>query len=147
MDCPTFTLTLPSELRMLSVARTFVEAVCQTWQMDRAVLHALVLVTGEAVTNIVRHAHRERPRAQMEIQLEICPDRVILTFQDQGEPFDINAVPHLDPAELRIGGRGIFLMRTLMDEISCTPRGQGQPGNLLRLVKRWHTASPLREVG
>ena len=147
MNCPTFTITLPSELRMLSVARTFVEAVCQTWQMDRAVLHALVLVTGEAVTNIVRHAHRDRPRAQLELQLQICPEHVILTFTDQGEPFDINAVPHLNPAELRIGGRGVYLMRTLMDEVSCTPRGGGQSGNVLRLVKRWTPAASLRDVG
>lgn len=147
MNCPTFTLTLPSELRMLSVARTFVEAVCQTWQMDRSVLHALVLVTGEAVTNIVRHAHRDRPQAQLEIQLEICPDRVLLTFRDQGQPFDIATVPHLDPGELRIGGRGVFLMRTLMDEVRCTPRGEGQSGNTLRLVKRWQPAAALRDVG
>jgi serine/threonine-protein kinase RsbW len=147
MNCPTFTITLPSELRMLSVARTFVEAVCQTWQMERAVLHALVLVTGEAVTNIVRHAHRERPRAQMELRLEICPDRVVLTFTDQGEPFDISAVPHLDPAELRIGGRGVFLMRTLMDEVSCVPRGEQLHGNTLRLVKHWSAAAALRDCG
>jgi serine/threonine-protein kinase RsbW len=147
MNCPTFTLTLPSELRMLSVARTFVEAVCQTWQMERTVLHALVLVTGEAVTNIVRHAHRDRPRAQMEIQLQICADHVVLTFTDQGEPFDITSVPHLNPSEMRIGGRGVYLMRTLMDEISCAPRGQGQAGNTLRLVKRWAMAASLRDCG
>jgi serine/threonine-protein kinase RsbW len=147
MNCPTFTITLPSELRMLSVARTFVEAVCQTWQMERSVLHALVLVTGEAVTNIVRHAHRHRPQAQMEVQLQIYADRVVITFTDQGEPFDIAAVPHLNPAELRIGGRGVYLMRTLMDEVSCVPRGQGQPGNTLRLVKRWSASSSLRDCG
>jgi serine/threonine-protein kinase RsbW len=147
MDCPTFTIALPSEMRMLSVARTFVEAVCQTWQMERSVLHTLVLVTGEAVTNIVRHAHRNRPIAQMEVRLEIASDRVVLTFTDQGEPFDIDAVPHMNPSELRIGGRGVYLMRTLMDEVSCGPRAAGQAGNTLRLVKRWSPAPALREVG
>lgn len=147
MDGPTFTLTLPSELRMLSVARTFVEAVCQTCQLERPVLHALVLVTGEAITNIVRHAHRHQPRTEMEMRLEIRAGQAVLTFTDQGEPFDINAVPHLNPSELRIGGRGVYLMRTLMDEVSCTPRGQGEPGNRLRLVKRWLPATELRDVG
>jgi serine/threonine-protein kinase RsbW len=143
MNCPTFTITLPSELRMLSVARAFVEAVCQTWQMERSVLHALVLVTGEALTNIVRHAHRDQPLAQLEIRIEVCAEHITLTFLDQGQPFDINAVPHLNPSELRIGGRGVYLMRTLMDEVTCTPRGQ-QAGNMLRLVKRWSTAPASR---
>ena len=43
-------------------------------------------------------------------------------------------MPHLDPAEVRIGGRGVFLMRKLMDELSCQPRGER--GNTLRMVKR-----------
>jgi anti-sigma regulatory factor (Ser/Thr protein kinase) len=53
---------------------------------------------------------------------------------DEGEPFDVCAVPHLNPAEIRIGGRGVFLMRTLMDEIQCVPRGER--GNTLCMVKR-----------
>jgi len=135
MDCPAFLLTLPSEPRMLSVARTFVEAVCQAHHLDRNLVHTLVLVTGEAFTNIVRHAHRNVPQAQLEIRLQIIADTVAITFQDQGAPFDLSAVPELAPGELRIGGRGIYLMRTLMDELTCQPR-PGQCGNTLRMVKR-----------
>jgi anti-sigma regulatory factor (Ser/Thr protein kinase) len=42
----------------------------------------------------------------------------------------------MNPGELRIGGRGVFLMRALMDEVSCEPCIPGQRGNTLRLVKR-----------
>jgi serine/threonine-protein kinase RsbW len=135
MNRPMFALTLPSDLRMLSVARTFVEAVCQACNFERSFLHALVLATGEAVTNIVRHAHREMPQAEMQILLEIRADGVVLDFLDQGRPFDIAAVPQLPPGELRIGGRGVFLLRTLMDEIASGPRSDC-PGNRLRLFKR-----------
>ncbi len=139
MDCPAFTLTLPSEPRMLSVARTFVEAVCQAHRLDRSLVHSLVLVAGEAFTNIVRHAHRDVPQAQLELRLQFFPDAVALTFQDQGAPFNIDAVPELAPGELRIGGRGVYLMRTLMDELSCQPR-PGQTGNTLHMVKRLKAA-------
>jgi len=144
MSRPTFTLSLPSDLRMLSVARTFVEAVCQAFQLERSLLHALVLATGEAVTNIVRHAHRDRPDAELQIQLEVRADGVQLSFFDQGEPFDIRAVPELPPGELRIGGRGVFLLRTVMDEIECQPRTDGS-GNTLRMFKR--RPPPARSVG
>jgi serine/threonine-protein kinase RsbW len=144
MEGAAFSIALPSELRMLSVARSFVEAVCQAYRLDRTVTHALVIVTGEAVTNIVRHAHQNRPGSQMELHLEVGADAVVITFRDEGEPFDLAAVPDLPPGELRIGGRGIYLMRTLMDELTCEPRGQGQSGNVLRMVKRF---GAMRECG
>lgn len=145
MDRPTFTLTLPSDPRMLSVARNFVEAVCQACELDRPLRHALVLATGEAVTNIVRHAHRDLSRAELTMQLQVTAEEVVLTFLDEGEPFDIALVPQLPPGELRIGGRGVYLLRTLMDDVTCQPRGER--GNVLRLVKRRALFARTREVG
>jgi serine/threonine-protein kinase RsbW len=132
---------------MLSVARTFVEAVGQACGLERHTVHAMVLATGEAVTNIIRHAHRDQPGAQIQLQCEVQIDTVTLLFQDQGEPFDIAAVPHMNPGELRIGGRGVFLIRTLMDEVSCRPRGSGERGNILRMVKRCRAVGEVRECG
>lgn len=144
MDCRTFSLTLPSESRMLSVARGFVEAVCQAYKLDRTVTHALVIVTGEAITNIVRHAHQNRSDAQMEMHLRIMPEAVEIVFQDEGEPFDLAAVPALPPGELRIGGRGIYLMRALMDELTSQPC---ENGNVLRMVKRCAAGGAMRDCG
>ncbi|MSU77316.1 MAG: ATP-binding protein [Gemmataceae bacterium] len=138
MDASTFSITLPSQLRMLSVARSFVDAVCQACRLDRGTSHALIIVTGEAFSNVIRHAHENQPGRQIEIQLQILADTVVLTFIDQGAPFDLNAVPMLPPGELRIGGRGVYLMRTLMDELSCGPCPSGERGNILRMVKRCH---------
>src|ERR1051326_1289698 len=60
MDGATFSITLPSEMRMLSVARNFIEAACEAYRLDRQTTNALMIVTGEAITNIVRHAHQNR---------------------------------------------------------------------------------------
>ena len=144
-DCPTFTLTLPSDPRVLSVARSFVEAVCQACELERALRHALVLATGEAVTNIVRHAHRDLPNAELTMHLQVAAEHIVLTFLDEGEPFDIALVPQLPPGELRIGGRGVYLLRALMDDVACQPRGAR--GNVLRLVKRRSSITATRDVG
>jgi anti-sigma regulatory factor (Ser/Thr protein kinase) len=68
------------------------------------------------------------------VQCFLHPDSIEIRLLDEGEPFDLASVPDLNPAELRIGGRGVFLMRALMDELSCQPRGEH--GNTLRMVKR-----------
>src|SRR5262249_18041443 len=116
------------------------EAVCQAGGLDSATTSAVVLAVNEAVSNIIRHAHQNQPDAQMHIQCCLCPEGLEICLVDEGEPFDLSAVPHLDPAELRIGGRGVFLMRTLMDELTCEPHGPR--GNTLRMVKRCRANFP-----
>ena len=142
---PPWSLTITSDLRLLALARAFVEAVCQVAGFDEQTTHAIVLATDEATNNVMRHAHRGRPDATLQIQCFLCADGMEVRVLDQGEPFDLTAVPHLDPGELRIGGRGVFLMRSLMDELSCQPRGGG--GNTLRMVKRRRPAASPRPAG
>lgn len=144
-DAPRLTLSIPSELRMLTVARAFVEAVCQTRNLDKRTTHSIILATNEALSNVIRHAHRNQPDAQIQIQCRADTHSIEVTLVDEGDPFDVAQVPHLDPGEIRVGGRGVFLMRKLMDELVSQPRGPR--GNLLRMVKRCGAANPVREVG
>ena len=129
-----WTLTISSDLRLLATARAFVEAVCLAVGFDEPTAHAVVLAADEAVNNVIRHAHHGRPDAVVRIQCFLRADGLEIRLTDQGDPFDITAVPHLDPGELRVGGRGVFLMRSLMDELTCHPHDDG--GNVLRMVKR-----------
>jgi serine/threonine-protein kinase RsbW len=129
-----WSLTLPSDLQLLSLVRAFMEAVCQAAGLERAVSDAVVVATHEAASNVMRHAHHGQPAAQLQIRCHLAADAFEIQVLDEGQPFDLTAVPHLDPSELRIGGRGVFLMRALMDELSCQPR-DGR-GNTLRMVKR-----------
>jgi len=135
-----WTLTISSDLRLLALARSFVEAVCRVAGCDDKTTHAIVLATDEATNNVMRHAHQGRPDAPIQIQCYFCPDGLEILLLDEGAPFDLSTVPHLDPSELRVGGRGVFLMRALMDELSCRPRGEG--GNTLRMFKRCPRQSP-----
>jgi serine/threonine-protein kinase RsbW len=129
-----WTLTIPSDLTLLPLARAFVEAACQAAGCDDKTTHAIVMATDEATNNVMRHAHRDHPEKPIQIQCVREPDGFEVRLLDEGAPFDIGGVPHLDPSELRVGGRGVFLMRALMDELSCHPRGSS--GNTLRMLKR-----------
>ncbi|MFL5241441.1 MAG: ATP-binding protein [Gemmataceae bacterium] len=140
-DCPPWTLTIPSDLRLIALARHFVESFCHYAGFDRQSTESVVLATHEAINNVIRHAHNGQVSARLEIQCQTVPEGLEIQLVDEGEPFDVNSVPHLNPSELRIGGRGVFLMRTLMDELSCEPRGER--GNTLRMVKRCLRSAPV----
>jgi serine/threonine-protein kinase RsbW len=133
-----WSLTIPSDLRLLALARAFVEAVCQVAGLDKRTTDHIVLATDEATNNVMRHAHRGRPEMLLQIQCFIRADQIEIRLHDEGAPFDLSNVPHYNPAELRVGGRGVFLMRRLMDELSVTPRGER--GNTLRMIKRFQPA-------
>jgi serine/threonine-protein kinase RsbW len=140
VDPTPWTLTIASDLRLLGLARAFMEGVCRAAGFDDRTTHAIVLATDEATNNVMRHAHQGQPDAPVQIQCFIRPEALEIHVHDVGAPFDLDAVPRLDPAELRIGGRGVFLMRTIMDELTCQPREVR--GNTLRMLKRasCHTA-------
>lgn len=127
-------LKLPSDLDHVARAREFIVAACRAAGFDDETAQGLALAVHEAVTNVIRHAHRDRPHAPLEIHCYPRADHIEIHILDEGDPFDVNAVPELDPAELRVGGRGVFLMRALTDELTCEPLGER--GNRLRLVKR-----------
>jgi serine/threonine-protein kinase RsbW len=132
------TLTIPSDLKLVPIARGFVEAVCHVGGLDQSTTNAVVLATNEATQNVIRHAHRNHPDASVQIQCRLSDAAIEICLLDEGDPFDLSAVPHMDPAEVRLGGRGVFLMRTLMDELNCERRGNR--GNALHMVKRCRPA-------
>ena len=134
MDPRVCALSIPCDLTVLSQARAFLEGLCQVHKLDRAMTHAVVLATAEALTNIVRHGRPGDSNSQIRIQFHLMDNAVEIHVQDDCPPFDPSTVPDLDPREIRVGGRGIYLMRALMDEITCEHHGPN--GNTLRMVKR-----------
>ena len=134
-----FALTLPTDLRLLTLARSFIETTCELLECDSCFIESIQLATHEALQNIIRHAHDGKFEALLEIQVLPLPDGLEVRLLDEGGPFDVSGVPHLEPGELRIGGRGVFLIRRLVDEVHSEPRPPR--GNTLRLVKYYHSAA------
>ncbi len=130
-----FRLVLPSDLKVLPLARQFVEMASRYFECDDCAIESLQLATHEALQNIIRHAHCQRDDALLEIHVLPRPDGLELHLLDDGEPFDVDGVPFLEPGEMRIGGRGVYLIRRLVDELISEPR---EPrGNILKLVKHF----------
>jgi serine/threonine-protein kinase RsbW len=80
----------------------------------------------EALTNAVVHGNHEDPDKLVHIACRCSIDgQVSITIRDQGQGFDTRAVPDPTTTEnlLSTRGRGIYLMRALMDEVSFDEGG------------------------
>ena len=100
----------------------------------------VTMAVREAAVNAVLHGNEYDPTREIAVGLENTGKALVFTIADEGRGFSPEAVPDpLAPENLLRGtGRGIFLIRSLMDEVHFR---QLHPGTELTLVKHLEAAS------
>lgn len=73
----------------------------------------------EALRNAMIHGNKSNPGKQVSVEAEIKKDAVVITVEDEGDGFDPSGLPDptLQENLLKEGGRGVYLMKHLMDEV------------------------------
>ena len=93
---------------------------------------------SEAVSNAILRGNREDPEKRVRIRADVDATRLVLEIVDEGVRFDIDANTRdaTDPDNLeREDGRGLFLMRALMDVVERFDSGaDASQGNVVRLT-------------
>lgn len=91
----------------------------------------LAVALTEALSNAAVHGNRLRPEVKVRITVRVQPRGVAVDVADSGKGFDVAALA--DPTEparlLAPGGRGVFLMRRLVDRVDYN-----EAGNRVRLT-------------
>ncbi len=129
-------LSLPSHIETVAAAAAAVaEFVSRSGVSDDAAF-GIDMAVREAVTNAVVHGNRQDENKVVDITLKSSPDAVEISVHDQGPGFNPSDVPDPTAAEniLKTSGRGIFFMRSFMDEVDWLIRPEG--GTTVRMLKR-----------
>ena len=95
-----------------------------------------VTALREAMANAIRHGNRLDPTLRVILTMRIEDGEVIIRVEDEGEGFDVEAVPDpTDPANLlRQSGRGIFYMRQFMTRVEYSHAPGG--GTVVEMARR-----------
>lgn len=129
------TLRVPGRREVVSEVRSWLETTLAEWATPEDAAADLLLAVSEVCNNIIRHGFKDAGDGEIEIQAFWEKDQVRVTVVDTAPPFTppYEVAPSLlDP--LMDSGRGLFLIGTLMDEISY--QSLGERGNRTVLVKR-----------
>jgi serine/threonine-protein kinase RsbW len=133
-------VTLESDLKNLEVAEEIVRRVAGAAGFGEESEHQIEMAVHESMINAIWHGNKNDASKSVWLRFEIYKDRLEIRVRDQGNGFNIAEVP--DPCStenlLKVSGRGIFLIRTFMDEFRVK-RLPGS-GTEVTLVKRIHPA-------
>jgi serine/threonine-protein kinase RsbW len=137
-----FDLAIPSRLEAMGSVQAPLDAALRRLGLDDEARHRIGLATHEAVVNAIVHGNRRDPDRTVEVQLACDSEDLVIRVADQGAGFDPAGVadPLLPENLLRPGGRGLLLMRALMDEVGHRPGVTG--GTVATLRRRLGGASP-----
>jgi len=129
-------LSLPSRIDTVATAAAAVAEFIGRSGMSDDAAFGIDMAIREAVTNAVLHGNRQDENKTVDIVLKSSPDAVEISVHDQGPGFNPEAVPDPTATEniLKTSGRGIFFMRTFMDEVDWLIRPEG--GTTVRMLKR-----------
>lgn len=107
-------LRIPSRAEWVGVARLAVAGIASRLQFSIEDIEDLKLAVAEACTNCIQHASGSDT---VQISCAIHPDRIVVMVQDSGKGFSGRGLAPKELGEPKVGGLGVFLIRSLMDDV------------------------------
>ena len=121
-----FVLEVPNDIRAIERAVEVVVGRCQTCEAHaRRFRFNFRVALSEALSNAMLYGNGPDPRKRVQVHVSVNQIRVVARVTDQGNGFDPCAVadPTIPENLMEPGGRGLFLMRELLDEVHYNDRG------------------------
>jgi serine/threonine-protein kinase RsbW len=126
--------TLDSSLQSVNLAEETAQLFAAKAGFDEDNCLRISMAVREAAVNAVLHGNAYDPNKKMTVAFENNGHALVITITDQGKGLDVALVPDPTTPEnlLKQSGRGIFLMRSFMDEVRVRRLA---PGTEVTLVK------------
>ncbi len=133
-----YQLKVLSQTENLELVREFVSKIAQKVGLNETDINKIELAVDEACANVVQHAYDPTLNIRpLHVAIEVDYQKLTVIVTDQGKGFDFSKIRPIEMnqylAEMKIGGLGIHLIKSLMDEVEF----EIHPGkkNQVRMVK------------
>ncbi len=128
-------IEIPSSQVYLSKVDNFVEGRLKKLKLNKNDLADVAISVTEVVNNAIVHGNQKDPEKKVILRLICDQSSLCIEVEDQGKGFDLNSLPCPITKEnlLKEVGRGIFIVRSLMDKVDFIFKPEG--GTIVRLTK------------
>lgn len=130
-------IDIPSDVAYIEKVVELVRSECEAMDFAKRQLMLNVPVAlTEALSNAILRGNGDDPRKHVHVRAEVDATQLVVEVGDEGEGFDFDAkaIDPTTPDQLdREDGRGLFLMRKLMDNVE---RVEAPHGSIVRMTLR-----------
>ena len=141
----TIRLRFSSAFEMLDMVQLVSDQIGRGLQFDEDALTWMEVAVRESVINAIKHGNRHDRNKHVTVEFTTrpapSPEELVIVVQDQGDGFDPESIadPLAPENLLKSSGRGIFFMRSFMDDVQLARLPEG--GMEVRMVKRLNAES------
>jgi serine/threonine-protein kinase RsbW len=132
-------LDFTSAFEMLDILQAVSDQVCKEVGLDEDSIHWVSVAVRESIANAIKHGNKNDQSKKVFVEFDVRAEgapALSIRVRDEGAGFDPDEIADpLAPENLLKGsGRGIFLIRSFMDEVVLQRAPEG--GMEMRMVKR-----------
>lgn len=120
-----FKLKIPSLPENIRIVESFIDNARDKIRFNDDVYGNIMIAVTESVTNAIIHGNKKDQNKMVDLSLEATKQAICCTVSDEGRGFNADALPDPTAPEniLHTGGRGIFLIKHLADEVEFLQNG------------------------
>jgi serine/threonine-protein kinase RsbW len=136
-----FHLAIGSRFENIELVQVVLRDCLERLGMEEDARHWVDLALREALANAIKHGNAQNPSKQVHVDVAVEGEELVIRVEDEGVGFDPSQIADpLDPARrLLKDGRGIFYMKSFMDEVQY---GAGPGGGTMVTLRKRLTGSP-----
>ncbi|NQT27831.1 ATP-binding protein [candidate division KSB1 bacterium] len=129
--------TIPSKLEQLKCVEKLTVQAAELTQLSEDQLDNLAIAVTEAVGNAIMHGNKKDPKKEVVIQYKLGPHAIHVSIADEGGGFNPDQIANpLNPDNLmKESGRGIFILKQLMDEVKFDFSSKGTTIHMTMKIK------------
>ncbi|MCS6832001.1 MAG: ATP-binding protein [Flammeovirgaceae bacterium] len=122
----TIKIKIPSLLDNIRIVESFVEQAKERFQFNDDIFGNIMIAVTESVNNAIIHGNKQDKEKNVHLTVEYDKDNITFIVEDEGNGFDVHNLPDPTAPENinKIGGRGIFLIKNLADEVRFSDNGR-----------------------
>ena len=118
-------IQIPSIQENIRIVESFIDNAKDKYELDDDIYGNIMIAVTESVNNAIIHGNKKEKNKSVNLRLNFEESTIKFLISDEGIGFDYKNLPDpTSPENLdKPGGRGIFLMKNLCDEVSFSENG------------------------
>lgn len=119
-------IAIPSIKENIQIVESFIDNTKEKYALTDDVYGNIMIAVVESVNNAILHGNRQDKNKLVKLSAELLENQISFIVKDKGAGFDFNDLPDPTSPENveKIGGRGVFLMKHLADEVNFHDNGK-----------------------